>query len=504
MSDRLYDLAVIGGGLTGTAIARDAAGRGLSVYLCEEGDLGGRASSATAKLIHGSLGLIAGMRLAAMRAAVREREIAMRAAPHLLRPLRFLIPHHQRQWSRAAYDVGLFAFDRAARSTLPRSRRIDLEAEAAHGALQPHFALAFAFSDCVADDARFVILNALDAREQGASINPRLRCTVAEREGGAWRLSLESTLSGEQSVEHARMLVNATGAAAAEVHNHVIHSSSAVTARLAKSTCIVVRRDGVDSVGYALPNADGRIVFAYPWHAGTMLAGAAERSADGRATTDEVERRDIAYLLDVTRQYFDVPAERGDVVWSFAALHALPTDGRRDRQVVVDAPPRMAPLLTVLGGTLTGHRRLAEEVVGLLARFRHLPPAWTAGGVLPGGGFPPSGGRDLVRALLAAYPFVAESHAARLVRAYGTRASMILTGARSAPDLGVRFGGDLTEAEARYLRSEEWALTAEDILWRRSKLGLTFTGKETQRLSDWMLTRPMAEERAPRDGVPSA
>ncbi|MEX0696784.1 MAG: glycerol-3-phosphate dehydrogenase [Dongiaceae bacterium] len=492
MADRPYDLAVIGGGLNGTAIARDATGRGLKVFLCEEVDLGGGASSATTKLIHGGLALLEGMRLGAMREAVIEREIMMRAAPHLVTPLRFLIPHHARQWSRAAFSVGLFAFDRVARTSLPRSSRVDLEAEDAHGALQGHFALAFSWFDCVADDARLVILNALDARSRGATILPRARCTVAEHEGGVWRLSLESTVTGEQSVVRAGILVNATGAAAADVHNHVIHSSRPVKVGMAKTTCIVARRQSVETVGYALPNADGRIVFAFPWHAGTMLVGSAERMVEGAAATNDVERRDVAYLVDVTRQYFDTPVERTDIVRSFAALNAMPADGHRDRSIVVDAPPRVAPLLTVVGGTLTGHRRLAEEVVGSLARFGRLKPGWTAKAMLPGGGFPADGAGDLVRALRAAYPFLAESHARRLVGAYGTRASTMLTGARSAADLGARFGADLTEAEVKYLTGEEWALTAEDILWRRSRLGLTFTAEEARALGVWMATLPLA------------
>lgn len=491
MSARPYDLAVIGGGLTGTAIARDAAGRGLSVFLCDEGDLGGGGSSATTKLIHGGLGLLEGMRLGAMREAMVEREIAMRAAPHLLRPTQFLIPHHERQWSRAAFSVGLFAFDRVARSSLPRSRRIDLEAED-NGTLLSHFTLAFSWFDCIADDARLVILNALDARSRGAIVHPRVRCTVAERDGGHWRLSLESAIDGEQSVVHAGILVNAAGAAAADVHNHVIHSSRPVRVRVTKVTSIVVRRATQGPTGFALPNADGRIVYAFPWHPGMMLVGAAERPVEAAAVTTGVERRDVGYLLDLTRQYFEDPAEPDDVVRSFVRLDAAPADGHRDRGIVVDAPPRTAPLLTVLGGTFARHRRLAEEVVDIAGRGRALPPPWTANAVLPGGGIPATGGGDLVRALRAAYPFVAEAHAMRLVRAYGTRASMILTGARHPSDLGVRFGGDLTEAEARYLMSEEWAQSAEDILWRRSKLGLTFTAKETQRLSDWVVTRPLA------------
>ncbi|MCR4282572.1 MAG: glycerol-3-phosphate dehydrogenase [Bauldia sp.] len=499
MLGKVYDLAIIGGGINGAAIARDAAGRGLTVFLCEEGDLGGGASSATGKLVHGGLRYLEGWQLGAMREAVVERRILLHAAPHLLRPTRFRIPHHERQWSPVALSLGLFAFDHLARSGLPRARRVDLEAEEAPGDLQPHFALAFEYSDCVADDARLVILNALDARARGASIHPRLRCTVAEREGGVWRLALETALTGERFVVHAGFLVNASGAAVADVNNHVVHARHRIGIRLTKSTAIVVRRDhwGDRSarVGYALPNADGRIVYAVPWHAGTMLIGAATRDVEGATPAAGVERSDVAYLRDVIRQYFHTPVSARDVVWVFSGLTALPEEAGatiRERAVALDAPPRMAPLLTVFGGTLTSHRRLAEGVVDRLAKFRPLKAAWTAHAALPGGGFPVDGIGDLVRAMRAAYPFVPEEHAMRLVLAYGTRASSVLTGARSAGDLGIRFGADLTEAEVDYLLNEEWAMTAEDVLWRRSKLGLAFSEAEADALGEWMAERQVA------------
>ncbi len=488
MQIRPYDIAIIGGGLTGAAIARDAAGRGLSVFLCDQADLGGGASSASNKLIHGALALLDGMHLGGMREAVREREIAMRSAPHLVRPLRFVIPHHARQWSKTAFRVGLFAFDHAARHSLPPAGRITLGGDDAYAALQDHFTLGFAYSDCVADDARLVILNALDARDRGAAVYPRLRCTVAEREGGHWRLSLESTVSGEQSVVRAALLVNAAGPSAADVHNHVVHSSRPLAVRYHRISSIVVKRDEIDPVGYALPNADGRVVFVFPWHAGTLLIGSAERDVAAAAPQAAVDAADTAYLLDVVRQYFHTPAWRQDIVLGFNAFWAQPEG--RDDAIVIDAPPHVPPLVTVLGVPLTGHRRFAERVVGMLSRQRKIPPAWTARAVLPGGGFPAKGGGDLVRALRAAYPFLAERHAARLVRAYGTRASMILTGARSADELGARFGADLTEAEVRYLVNEEWAATAEDVLWRRSKLGLVLSGDEQRALAGWMAARP--------------
>jgi glycerol-3-phosphate dehydrogenase len=486
---KVYDVAVIGGGLNGVAIARDAAGRGLSVFLCEQGDLGSGASSASGKLIHGKLDHLEGLRFAAMHEAVAEREILMRAAPHLVRPLTFLIPRHERQWSPVTLRLVLFAYDHAARSSLPGARMVDLDAETTSASLQSHFTVAFTYSDCFADDSRLVIHNALDARARGATISTRLRCTVAERDGNQWRLAMESTATGERSVVLAQILVNAAGAMAGEVREHVVHAASQERLRLTRSAWLVVRRDVRDEVAYALPNADGRIVYALPYEAGTMLLGPAVTPHSGTAASARVEPAEIAYLADVADQYFHTPVDDADIVQTFASVRALPTEPgevRNGRAIVVDAPPQVAPLLSVFGGSLTLHRRLAEEVVDRMGRFRSVPPAWTEGAILPGGGFPRDGAVTIARALSRAYPFISESHVARLVAAYGTRASDVLTGARGAAALGRRFGGDLTEAEVAYLRREEWADTAEDILWRRSKLGLSFDSGEVAALVGWL------------------
>jgi glycerol-3-phosphate dehydrogenase len=491
---RVYDLAIIGGGITGAAIARDAAGRGLSVFLCEQGDLASGASSATGKIVHGNLRLLEGLQVGAMREAVAEREILMHAAPHLVRPLRFLIPHHEGQWSSRALRIGLFAYDRVARNSLPRSRRVPLEADSARGDLKTHFTLAFSYGDCVVDDSRLAVLNALDARGRGASVHTHVQCTVAERDGGRWRLLLESTLTGERSTVLAKMLVNAAGPSAGHVLNHVVQTRHRVEVTLTRSAHLLVERLGAQAPGYALTNADGRIVYAIPYGRNAMLLGSAEQAYRDDPGSATVDADDVAYLLDVTGQYFHEPVREDDIIGSFAAVSALPADAsliHRERAILVDAPPRQAPLISVFGGTLGTHRKFAEEAVDRLGRFRSLAHAWTAAAVLPGGGFPADGAGDLARALRAAYPFITERHAERLVGTYGTRASAMLLGARVAADLGERFGGDLTEAEVKFLRHEEWAMTADDILWRRSKLGLTFTDDETAALEDWMAERPV-------------
>jgi glycerol-3-phosphate dehydrogenase len=484
---QVHDLAIIGGGLTGCAIARDAAGRGLSVFLCEEGDLASGGSSATSKLVQGGLHHLQNLDLVALREALVESAILARAAPHLVRPVRFLLPHHERQWSATAIGLGLFAYDHLARRGLPRSRRLALETEPDRDQLQPHFRTAFAFQDYVADDSRLTVANAIDARAHTAEVNPRLRCTVAEREGDRWRLSLESVEDGARFTVLARALVNAAGSRVGEVLDHVIHTSQRTITSLVKSACIAVRR--LTEPAFALPTADGGIVYAVPFARDLTLIGPVESRHPVGPAPMGVARREAAYLLDVANQYFDPPIAPGDVVASFACARARPAHGAgagRRSDMIVDDPPRLAPVISVFGGSLTTHRRLAERVVDRLGRFMAVGRRWTAAAALPGGSFPGEGTIDLMRALRAAYPFVAEAHAARLVAAYGTRASAMLTGFRNASDLGRRFGGDLTEAEVRFLIAEEWARTAEDVLWRRSKLGFRFSPAETRALADWM------------------
>ena len=495
MFGRVYDLAIIGGGINGTAIARDAAGRGLSVFLCEQGDLASGSSSATGKVVHGSLHLLETLQMGAMHEAVSERQMLLHAAPHLVRPMRFLIPHHEGQWSARALGLGLFAFDRVARHQLPRPRKLSLEEDGGGADLKPHFTTAFSCFDAIADDSRLVILNAIDARAHGAVIHTFQHCVLAERDGGRWCLSLESMLTGERSVVLARALVNAGGASAGHIVNHVVQSGRRVEVKRTRGAYLLVERPGVEASGYILTNGDGRMVHVVPYARDALLIGPAVSSSRDDLTPAAVDADDVDYLLDVVGQYFHTPIGEEDIIGSFACMRALPADRatvHRDRAILVDAPARLAPLVSVFGGTLGTHRRLAEEVVDRLGRFRDVPRSWTAGAVLPGGGFPADGAADLVRALRAAYPFVAESHARRLVRAYGTRASAMLLGARSAADLGERFGDDLTEAEVRFLCHEEWATSADDILWRRSKLGLTFGDGEAARLAAFMAAMPAA------------
>jgi glycerol-3-phosphate dehydrogenase len=487
---RVYDLAIIGGGITGSAIARDAAGRGLSVFLCDEGDLGGGSSSTGGKMVHGRLAAVAGLRLGAMREAIAERETLLHAAPHLTRAVQFIIPHHARLVPPRTLRFGLRVFDHAARNSLPVSRRFNLDDEAAMGlGLQPSFQLAFGTYDCLVDDARLVILNALDARARGASINPRVRCTVAERDAGRWRLSLDSTITDERFTVTAAVLINAAGGQAGEVANHIVESGRRLAVERRTATTIVIRRPHDRRAGYALPAADGRVVYLAPYLPGLMIAGEAVA-----AETGEAEEGDdgVDYLADVIAQYLSIPARGFEIAEVLRSTWARPAGERQagGSPMSIDAPPHLAPAITVFGGALFAHRLIAEEAVDQLARFGYSGRPWTARAALPGGGFPRDEINDLARALMAAYPFVGEAHARRLVQAYGTRATAVVTGARRAEDLGRVFGADLSEAEVRFLRQEEWAVTASDILWRRSKLGYGFAQEEIDRLSEYMAAEP--------------
>lgn len=488
--EQVYDLAIIGGGLTGAAIARDAAGRGLTTFLCEQGDIGGAASAATDRVVDGGLVHLGRMDWGALRMRLRERAILMRAAPHLVRPLPFVLPHHERLWPRWALTLGLVAYDALGGRTLPRARRLDLERRDVDEALHLHFTHGFTVSDCMADGTRLAIANAHDAQSRGAEIHPRLRCVVAERDRDRWRLSLESGIDGEWSVVLARVLVNAAGGQAGEVLDHVVHTSRHMPTRLLRYSQIVVRSSTQRDVGYILPVTGGRVVHVVPHEPGFVLVGPAVARHDRDPASAEVTARDVAWLLDVANEYLQGPVTHEDVAQRLVGVVAMPADAslvEGDHAVVVDDVIGAPPLISVFGGTLTTHRRIAEEVVDQLGRFRKILPAWTADAALPGGNFSAeSGASHLRRALRAAYPFIGEDYAHRLVTTYGTRASTILTGARDFADLGPSFGAGLTAAEVDYLRHDEWAMTAEDVLWRRTRLGLHFTQGEADALAAWM------------------
>lgn len=479
-----FDLAIIGGGINGTGIARDAAGRGLRVLLLEMNDLGGGTSSASSKLIHGGLRYLEHGAFRLVREALTEREVLLRMAPHVIRPIRFMLPPLAGLRAPLKLRLGLWLYDwLGARKLLPASRTVDLTHNMVGQPLQRKFRYGFEYSDCWVDDARLVVLTALDAAERGATIRTHAKLTRAERGSEQWDLVLN--VRGRRETATARALVNAAGPWIGEVAENIIRQPLKRPVRLVKGSHIVVRRRFEHDTGYILQAADGRVVFALPFAQDFTLIGTTDMTFVGDVNTPAPDAKEILYLCDVMNEYFREMVSPDELVWSFAGVRALyddgsnkPEDVTRDYELILDQTPQRAPLLTVYGGKITTYRRLAEAAMDKVGKFFVTRPPWTAGSTLPGGNFPPTDFYGVVAETIARWPFLSEPHARRLVRAYGLRVEKILGEAQSMDDLGPRFTGDLTAAELRYLVEHEWAETADDVLWRRSKLGLKATPDE--------------------------
>jgi glycerol-3-phosphate dehydrogenase len=490
-----FDLAIIGGGINGTGLARDAAGRGLRVLLVEMNDLASGTSSASSKLIHGGLRYLEHGAFRLVREALSEREVLMRMAPHLIRPLHFMLPVLPGLRSAVTLRLGLLLYDwLGARKRLPGSRTIDLTHHPLGQPLQRSFRLGFEYSDCLVDDARLVVLNALDAAERGASIRTRTKLTRAER-GETWELVLSS--HGRRETARARVLVNAAGPWIAEVADTVIRRPLVRPVRLIKGSHIVVRRRYEQDAAYLLQAADRRVVFLLPFADEFTLIGTTDENFIGDLATPTPDAGEILYLCDTVNRYFRDPLTPDEPVWSFAGVRALYDDGSnkpeditRDYVLVLDQRFRQAPLLTVYGGKITTYRRLAEAAMEKIGPYFAPRPPWTAGSTLPGGDFSADGFDAQVAALIGQWPFLSQPHARRLTRAYGTRAARFLDGAKSLNDLGERFTEDLTAAEVRYLFEHEWAETAEDVLYRRSKLGLKASEEQRAALARYLASLP--------------
>jgi len=487
-AEPIYDLAIIGGGINGAGIARDAAGRGWSVYLCEQNDLGSATSSASTKLIHGGLRYLEHYEFRLVREALQEREVLWGIAPHIIWPLRFVLPHHAGLRPAWLLRLGLFLYDHiGGRRCLPPAASLRLDRHPVGAPLKPEFVRGFEYSDCWVEDSRLVVLNARAAADHGAVIAPRTTCLSAERTGGAWALSVQH--AGMRRTVRARTLVNAAGPWVAQVLGGVVRANAVAKVRLVQGSHIVVPRLYDHERCYIFQNADGRIFFAIPYERDFTLIGTTDQDWQGDPACVRISTAEIAYLCAGASAYFRTPVTPAQVVWTYSGVRPLYDDGAsaaqeatRDYVLSLDAPAGQAALLSIYGGKITTYRRLAEAVLAKLAPF--LPPApgraagWTASEALPGGDFPRDGYEALVADTRRAAPFLAEATARRLVRAYGTRVGCLLDGARDMADLGAVVGADLTEAEIRYLRDHEFATRAEDIAWRRSKLGLRLSGAE--------------------------
>jgi glycerol-3-phosphate dehydrogenase len=482
-----FDLAIIGGGVNGTAIARDAAGRGLRVLLVEQNDLAAGTSSASSKLIHGGLRYLQHAAFRLVREALSEREVLLRMAPHIVRPLRFMLPPAGGFLDAAKLRIGLFIYDRlAGRDILPGTRLIDLTHHPVGQPLKRTFRYGFEYSDCSVDDSRFVALMALDAKERGADIRTRTRCIRADRHEN-WELVLSNR--GRRQTASARVLINAAGPWIAQVAEISMRTPLKEGVRLVKGSHIVVRRTYTHDRAYTFEAPDGRVVFAIPFHNDFTLIGTTDQKFVGDLASPAPSADEIIYLCNVVNRYFRLPVSPDEVVWAYAGVRPLHDDGSkkpedvtRDYMLVLDERYREAPVLTIYGGKITTARRLAEEAMSRVAHFFQLRSAWTAQSTLPGGDFKPDEFAQQMRDARTRWPFLDETQAHRLVAAYGTRLERILGGATNIQQLGRQFGGGVTEAEVHYLIGHEWAQTAEDVLWRRSKSGLLATPEEVEAL----------------------
>ena len=490
------DVLVVGGGINGAGIARDLAGRGLSVLLCEKDDLAAHTSSASTKLIHGGLRYLEHYEFSLVRKALAEREVLLRCAPHIIWPLRFVMPHDPGMRPVWMVRIGLFLYDHLARrEILPGSRTVDLRRHPAGKPLKRGFRKGFVYSDGWVDDARLVVLNAMDAAERGATVLTRWACVDARRDAQRWRIRLQGP-AGRTREFTARALVNAAGPWAAQFLDECAHAAERKTLRLVKGSHIVVARLFDHDHAYIFQNPDKRIIFAIPYEGDFTLIGTTDLEHHGEIGAARIDAGEIDYLCEQASRYFERAVRPDDVVWSYSGVRPLlddesgdPSEVTRDYALELDSAG--APLLTVWGGKITTFRKLAEEAADLLgAPLAATRGAWTHDALLPGADFaswigppqrPDTDFLRFVQALMLRHPHLPEALARRLARAYGTRVEALL----GTGDLGAEVAPGLFEAELNYLHANEWARSADDVLWRRSKLGLHLDAAERNAVAEW-------------------
>ncbi len=512
----VVDLFVIGGGINGCGIARDAAGRGLSVALAEMNDLAQATSSSSTKLFHGGLRYLEYFEFRLVREALIERETLLRAMPHISWPMRFVLPYHESMrfegdtptskllnlvmpWMKGRRPawlirLGLFMYDHlGGRKILPATRTVDLTRDPAGGPLRDKFTQAYEYSDCWVEDSRLVVLNARDAEARGARIMTRTKVISARRSDDLWEITLEDTETGAQRVDRARMLVNAGGPWVGKLLQERIGVEAREGVRLVRGSHIVTERLFDHDKCYFFQGTDGRIIFAIPYETDFTLIGTTDADHDDPSVAPVCTPEEQDYLCKFASEYFERPVTRDDIVWTYSGVRPLYDDGAssataatRDYTLKVNSEGG-APVLNVFGGKITTYRRLAESALEKIAPILgNTKGAWTAGVALPGGDFPVAGVADEIAGLERDYPFLDRRWAQRLIRAYGTEARLMLGDAAAAADLGRDFGATLTEREVTWLQDKEYARTAEDVVWRRTKLGLRLTGDQIAALDRFM------------------
>ena len=487
------DLFVIGGGINGAGIARDAAGRGLSVVLCEKDDLAQGTSSRSGKLVHGGLRYLEYYEFRLVREALIEREVLMNAAPHIIWPLRFVLPHSPQDRPAWLVRLGLFMYDHlGGRKKLPGTRTLNLRRDPEGAPILDQYKRGFEYSDCWVDDARLVVLNAVDAAERGTTVLTRSPAISARRENGGWRVTTKNTLTGETQEFSAKVLVNAAGPWVTDVLTRVAGSNSTRNVRLVKGSHIITKKfwDGPNC--YLVQNHDKRVIFINPYEGDKALIGTTDIPYEGRAEDVTCDESEVEYLLNAVNRYFKEKLTAEDVLETFSGVRPLFDDGQGNpsavtRDYVFDLDETGgAPLLNIFGGKITTFRELSERGLHQIAKFfPQMKGDWTVSAPLPGGDMP-NADYDLFRQTLKTdFPWMTRELRDYYGRRYGTRTAMIAGEANGLSDLGRHFGGTLYEAEVRYLVAHEWALTAEDVIWRRTKHRLTMTDAEQEAFATW-------------------
>lgn len=499
------DVLVVGGGINGCGIARDLAGRGWKVVLAEKDDLASHTSSSSTKLIHGGLRYLEYREFGLVRKALQEREVLMRSAPHIMWPLRFVMPHDPSMRPAWMIRLGLFLYDHLAkREVLPASTGLDLRTHACGQPLQPRYTRGFAYSDGWVDDARLVVLNALDAQDRGATVLTRTRVTAAQRDASGWTATLQQPHQSPQTVR-ARALVNAAGPWAEQFLRGVARPAAGEvlaqkSLRLVKGSHIVVPRCFEHDHAYIFQNPDKRIIFAIPYERNFTLIGTTDCEIEGDPGLVRISDDEVAYLCEQASRYFRQPIRPAQVVWTYSGVRPLLDDASGDpsavtRDYLLDTDQTAAPLLSVWGGKITTFRKLAEDATTLVGKMLGEPrTAWTEGAALPGGDLtawtahtarPDTDFKCFLAAVQKRHPWLSPAHAHRLARAYGGRIDKVLGEAKTHADLGQQVAADLYEAELHYLHDNEWARCADDVLWRRSKLALHLSAAQRQQVIDW-------------------
>ncbi|WP_290871596.1 glycerol-3-phosphate dehydrogenase [Aquabacterium sp.] len=511
------DVLVVGGGINGAGIARDLAGRGWRVLLVEQDDLAAHTSSSSTKLIHGGLRYLEYKEFSLVRKALQEREVLLKSAPHIMWPLRFVMPHDPAMRPAWLIRLGLFLYDHLARrEVLPGSNGVNLRTDPVGAPLHERYTQGFVYSDGWVDDARLVVLNALDAQARGATLLTRTRCTAAQRSATGWTATVQ-TADGTSHTVEAHALVNAAGPWAESFLRGTARAAGQEALatkhlRLVKGSHIVVPKCFEHDHAYIFQNPDKRIIFAIPYEQDFTLIGTTDQELHGDPRGARIDADEVAYLCEQASRYFTRPITPADVVWTYAGVRPLLDDAAGDpsavtRDYLLECNTEAAPLLSVWGGKITTFRKLAEDAAADVGRMLgDARQPWTEHASLPGGDLsawigqpqrPDTDFERFVTALRTRHAWLPAELARRLARAYGSRVAQVLAQAQQLSDLGEEIAPGLFEAELRYLQREEWAVSGDDVLWRRSKLGLHYTEAQRQCVAAWMETHDVTNKRTP-------